>query len=263
MTFEPYRSAGLPPGHFSATGNLHLHIDGGGDIAVVQSLLQRLEQAGAKGKINQILDSVPGPQRAELPEVYASHTPGAHGVEDFEYFATAGAGTRDEAIGFLRVLLPEVARHAGLVVEVERVIGRVDASGRLRFAEHAPLEPITEGDVKMAPSPTLTFEIHHAFDLHGDRPAPSLADLASAAARAGLSVGGWFRFAKRQMIAYRSNAFSDGNGLAALVEREHAALARSLSDAGYRTDVRTVVEQVLGIWHAPESVSECDSMRPR
>lgn len=251
MPVEPYRSVGLPFGQFSTTGNLHLHIDGGGDMAVVQSLLHQLELLGGKGKINQIIDAVSGPQRQQLPEVYASHTPGSQGVEHFEYFATVGARARADAIGFLRLLLPEVVRHAGLVVEVERVIGRVDGGGRLRFAELVPLEKITSADVGMEPSPTLTFEIHHAFDLSGAEQAPALHELARETVRRGLNVGGWFRFSKRGAVAYRSNAFSDGSGLAELVEREHAALSKYLSDNAFGVKPRTVVEEVLGIWHAP------------
>lgn len=252
---EPYRSAGLPHGVFSTTGNLHIHIDGGGDSTVVESLLKRLESIGAKGKINKILDNDSGPQRQQLPQVYASHTPGSHGVEQFEYFATVGARTRDEAIRLLRVLLPEVARHAGLVVEVERVIGRVDADGRFRLAELAPLERIAANEVDMEPSPTLTFEIHHAFDLPGDVTAPPLAKVGRETQSRGLNVGGWFRFSKRGFIAYRSNAFSDGKGLSELVEREHAALQKYLLDSGFAIKPRTVVEEVLGIWHAPEVIA--------
>lgn len=249
VPFEPYRSPGLAPGVFSTAGNLHLHVDGGGDMAMVESLLHGLERGGARGKINQIIDSVAGPQRAQLPETYSSHTPGTGGVEQFEYFATIDGGTRVQAVALLRALLPEIARHQGLVVEVERVIGRVDGRGRLIRADLLPLEKITEGDVGVAPSPTLTFEIHHGFEIHGGHGVPTLDDFAREMEALGICAGGWFRFAKRNLVAYRSNAFSDGTDLNHIVEQEHAALQRYLDARAIDAKVRTVVEEVLGIWH--------------
>jgi hypothetical protein len=247
---EPYRSPDLPRGTFSEPGNLHVHVDGGGDVAIVERLLHRLERLGVKGKITKILDSVAGPQRLLLPDIYASHTPGTGGVEAFEYFSTISAGSRGQAIELLRHLLPEVLAHSGLVVEVERVIARVDPAGRLIRADLAPLERITREDVGIVASPTLAFEIHHAFDVRDGTKAPALSDLARDAERVGISTGGWFRFAKGDVVAYRSNAFSDGANLTAIVEAEHAALREHLAasglDAGTR---RTVVEEVLGIWH--------------
>jgi hypothetical protein len=247
---EPYRSPGLPRGVFSLPGNLHIHIDGGGDIAIVESLLQSAERSGAKGKINHIIDSVAGPQRARLPDTYASHTPGTGGVEHFEYFATLHGGTRETAVALLGELLPNVTRHPGLVVEVERVIGRVNAEGRLVYPELADVEKITMADVGIAPAPSLTFEIHHGFDVSGGGPVPALDDFARDVEALGISTGGWFRFAKGSAIAYRSNAFSDGTDLRAIVEREHAELQRYLDTHGIDARVRTVVEEVLGIWHA-------------
>jgi len=250
VPFEPYRSAGLAPGAFSTAGNLHLHIDGGGDMATVESLLHDLERSGAKGKINQIIDSIPGAQRAKFPEVYASHTPGTGGIETFEYFATIDGGNRARAVALLRSLLPEITRHPGLVVEVERVIGRVDATGRLIRPELPPVNKITANDVGATPSPTLAFEIHHGFEIRGGQHVPTLNELVHDVESLGICAGGWFRFAKRNFVAYRSNAFSDGTDLNRTVEQEHSALQHYLDARALDAKVRTVVEEVLGIWHA-------------
>lgn len=245
-----YRSPGLEAGFFSRPGNLHVHVDGGATPDLVVSLLKELERDGILGKLNLVTDSIGGPQRELLPETYNSHTPGAEGSERFGYFATLSAGTRDRAVDIVRKTIDFLAGREGIVVEVERVVARIDEIHRLSPPIPAALIPvIAEHEAGVAPSPTLPFELHHAFEIATAARQIPLEDLRRESVAAGLMVGGWFCFARRGVVAYRSNAFSQRAGIEDLASREHCALRERLSLLEVKCGIRTVVEQVLGIWH--------------
>lgn len=248
MTSELYRTAGLPSGFFSQTGNLHMHVDGGGNLDLALNVIRQLELLGLSGKLNLVIDSVAGPQRALLPETYESHTPTAGGEERFEYFSTISIGTRERAIEVLRKMLPLLLSAPGVVVEVERVIARVDDAGHLAFVNLRTL-PITVQEVGFSPSQTLPFEIHHAFDMPKEAGGgPKLAELLADCNPLGVEVGGWFSFARTNTLSYRSNAFAEAATVEGKATREHMALNRYLGEHGYQCHVRTVVEEVVGIW---------------
>jgi hypothetical protein len=228
-----------------------MHLDGGGSPTVAFGMLKRLERMGAVGKINTIIASVAGPQRQLMPDVYASHTPATgDGTERFEYFSTVSLGSRENAIQLLRQVLPDVAAQPGVVLEVERVVARIDDAGRLTPSEVTHGSSIDAADVGIAPSPTARFEVHHAFDIPFEGVTDLPIDLAQLLRDTSpdVVVGGWFCFARKGFVSYRSNAFTDRIA-ATDVQREHAALAAYLQTRHHGCRIRTVVEEVLGIWH--------------
>src|SRR5258708_6736057 len=119
--FRAHRSLGLPKGHFRRLNSFHLHVDGGDNRQLVLDLLGHFEDRGALGKLTPIRHALEGPQRREIPETYASHTPGSSCHEDFEYFSTMSLQDRDDAVVKLKELLSIVKDRPGLVVEIERV----------------------------------------------------------------------------------------------------------------------------------------------
>src|SRR5205823_8577100 len=110
----------------------------------VLDIVKSLEKQGAKGKMSVIMESVVGPQREEMPQMYASHTPGADGEESLEYFSTTGLADREEAIRCTNLVLPQLRSHPGAVLEVECVIATVIA-GQWASAKGVP--PIDDSDV--------------------------------------------------------------------------------------------------------------------
>src|SRR5687767_13559152 len=123
------------PGYFSKIDSIHAHVDGGGSAAPVENIVKQLENEGSPGKTTPISDRVSGPQREDIWSVstYESHTPGPTGKEHLEFFSTSmlseNLGDRHVAVRkvnqILRMLFEQQANlPEGIVVEVERVIGR-------------------------------------------------------------------------------------------------------------------------------------------
>jgi hypothetical protein len=245
---ELYRTPGLVHEFFSQAGSLHLHVDGGDDPHLALEIVLRLEREGCLGKVNKVKASVAGPQRALLPETYESHTPATAGVEQFEYFATAWLPSREKAVEVLSQIIKSLQSRTGVVVEVERVIARVDTADEwIPMKANNAIAPIRSQEVGWEASATLPFEIHHGIDLPLDS-SLSLEDLLKDTTTLGLVVGGWFSFTRRGQLSYRSNAFSQAVGLKELVFKEHQILSDYLRGRGLSCRVRTVVEEVLGVW---------------
>src|SRR5664279_786336 len=118
---EQYRSAGLASEYFSRVGNVHMHVDGGVNAELVRDVLRGGEVNGELGKMSTVIESVAGPQRDELPDTYASHTPGAAGAEQFDYFATIHLGRHREAVVRVREVVTRLANTREVVIEVEQV----------------------------------------------------------------------------------------------------------------------------------------------
>jgi len=254
-TAPPFRSAGLPPGYFGRVGGLHLHVDGAGQRDFVVTLLRELQAAGARGKLNAITDALIGPQRKELASTYASHTPGTGDTERFEYFSTIETRDRDAAIEQLRWILPRLAAHDGIVVEVERVVYRIDTAGVASSLPEDEVAPLQSLEVGFERSPTLPFEIHHAFDIpkptEESRPPIALRKIMDDTVAAGLPVGGWYHFEKADAWAYRSNAFATADALDRTALSQHAALKSCLIETGLQFRMWSIIEQVLGVWRTP------------
>jgi hypothetical protein len=243
------RSPELEPGQFRRLGNLHLHLDGGRNIEMVASQLSSLKKRGALGKINPIEAFVAGPQRRDLPEVYASHTPGSSDREDFEYFATTTLKDRADAVDTLRWLVPRVAKEPGLVLEVERVVAHIEGDQDWTSVPFDDVEPIAASEVGIESAATEAFELHLAFEFEQFDAALDLGDLVEASGRCGVYVGGWYRFIKDNRWSYRSNSFTGLVGLKEYACRQHQGLKEYLDRLGWHYRQWTTVEQVIAIYH--------------
>jgi DNA-binding winged helix-turn-helix (wHTH) protein/class 3 adenylate cyclase len=258
---------------FNELNSLHVHIDGGDEGALVEGMVGKLEREGRRSKINRVLAFTKGPQRESDPEDYIAHTPGGLKSENLQYFSTHLFGNFAETKVTLRRLLADLheATGARVVVEVERVIGRIEHDGADEWSDtyvhHFPA--LCSGDVGFKVSKTKPIEIHYAIDIPKkspwlDRHPLELATLPSLTAELGIRVGGWFLFDKRgqNKWAYRSNMF------AADIRQEEVrahwlqikaaveALGRS---ADFTCEVRAVVEHSIGIWNTP--LEGCDGRR--
>src|ERR1043165_5904225 len=78
-------------GYFSNLDSIHVHVDGGGDSAPVNYIVEQLKKQGAFGKTTPIQAAVEGLQRQEPWAIgtYESHTPGPVGQELLEFFSTS------------------------------------------------------------------------------------------------------------------------------------------------------------------------------
>ena len=252
-----YRSQGLPAGFFRRVGVMHMHIDGAGYEDLVNSLVRKLEAGGARAKLTAVTQAVAGPQRAEEPETYASHTPGSLDEEHLEYFSTTSLHNRTDAVQTIRSVLPLLENHEGVVIEVERVIAKRDESGW----RSVPVkdEPILGLDVGFERAPTMSYEIHHALEFlltatRTEKPPISIQELLADTTALGLKVGGWFTFPKSDgQWSFRSNAFTSvpEAELESAVAREYELLGRYTSEKNLHCQQWTIVEQVLGIWRSP------------
>jgi hypothetical protein len=253
-----YRSPHLPPGTFRQVGVMHIHIDGAGYEDLVNSLVRDLENRGARAKLTAVNQAVGGPQREEEPETYASHTPGSLDMEHLEYFSTSTLHNRTDAVNTLAEIIPKMSGHAGVVIEVERVIAKIDEKGwrALPVKDKA----ITGADVGFDPSPTLPFEIHHAMDFAAadgaETATPPLTpqELLAETVPLGLRVGGWFNFVKTGGLwSFRSNAFTSApeQELQSVVTKQYDLLGNYVARKGLQCRRWAIVEQVIGIWRSP------------
>jgi hypothetical protein len=249
-----HRSRGLKSGELRQLGTIHMHVDGGGKSDLVLEVVKSLEKRGSKGKLSVIARSVPGPQREKHPEVYKIHTPGIDDEESLEYFSTSGIADRNDAIECIKLILPRLTEHPGAVLEVECVIGAI-TDGKWSGAKGVP--PIRGEEVRFDKSPTLPFEIHHAFDVPMEAGPPlDLDKLLADVTELGIPVGGWFAFLKNEKEwSYRSNAFVERVYLEEYVMAEYRKLAEYLKERNILARQWTIVEEVLGIWKIPERPS--------
>jgi hypothetical protein len=243
-----YRSRGVAPGSFRALGAIHLHVDGGGDPGFVLELAKELERAGAPAKVTAISRSVAGPQREELPETYSVHTPSRDGEESFEFFSTNLMRDREMAVSLLRQALPRLAGRPEMVVEVERVVATL-RDEVWRSTSFNAVNTIRADEVGQLSKPTISFEIHHAFDVDRGVQLPPIEEIARDLQSAGIRVGGWFRFLRTgNEQSYRSNSFCTAKVLRTTMLFEHKILRDYLAHFHIPCEVWAIGEQVLGIW---------------
>jgi hypothetical protein len=274
-----YRTEGTLPGFFRTPGDFHVHVDGARNL---EQLFEVLSDLGAPvadgqgrfpGKFNYIRRFAGGPQRDDraFAETYRCHTPGSVRKEAFDSFSTIrlGSGTEleSDAVVVLRRVLDSVSAQPEAVVELERVIGVLelgrpwDEADPPRIADPAALDsPILSDFRRLTTSP---IEIHHSIDIPKnaetgeDEPAVSVDQLP-----VWPNLGGWFLFDHGECWSFRSSEFvgrtADYHYASCVGQRR---LAEFLAELGYPYALRTLVEQVLGIWrggeqpkHAPESI---------
>ena len=254
MSSQPgndYRSLDLPKGYFSRIGSMHMHIDGGGNADLVTAALRELESSGARGKINIVMDSIPGPQRQDYPDTYASHTPVLETQEVLDYFSTTHLANRDQAIKALSRILPLLSDHPAIVVEVEHVVAKIDRTGHWSAVCVDRVLPIESGEVGFERAATLPYEVHMCVDISGTTPTLSLRQLLQESAELGVRVGGWFTFMKEDVCAYRSNAFSTADDFEEYARTNHELLDRFLKNRGIDYQLWTLIERVIGVWRTP------------
>ncbi len=263
LTYEP-KEQGREPVLFSRIDTVHVHVDGGSDEAPVAEIVSRFLREGRHSKINTVLDFTGGPQRAEDPTTYASHTPGGLDDEKLEYFSTHLFGSFAETKREIHCLLSRLQETGcgGMVVEAERIIGMF-SDDKEEWSEtyfhHYPT--LCSGDVGYESSATKPIEIHYAIDIPREgrwryKPPLTPQELTSWATDLGIRVGGWFLFDKREQNkwAYRSNMFAT-EARRGEVEGQRLKLRHKMREVGsardFTCDVRALVEQALGIWNTP------------
>lgn len=257
-------------------GSIHLHIDGGEDLAIARSAAAVIDSGADRTEITTIEKFTDGPQRKQYGDLYNDHTPTLDGYERLGFFTTtmlhdgtARVGTLDVAQvehNVMRVLSHVAARAArqgaapgSIVVEAERVIGAVAADGTATWSETQEMNnafgpPFLFG--KRAFEGRELFELHVSVDVprSGDLPPFHLHTMRDASNRARIPVGGWFMFAKAEKWAYRSNSFvsvitkEDAQEMRDRMELELSRL-HGVDPTGVR--VRLLAEQSLGVWKTP------------
>ncbi|XYH92986.1 adenylate/guanylate cyclase domain-containing protein [Sorangium sp. So ce1128] len=252
-------STRFPSGHFSEIDTVHVHVDGGNAVDLVRNVIERLNHDGLPSRLTSIQGAIAGPQRQDLPPTYQSHTPGTDGFEQLEFFSTTLLLPNPrKTIRELKRLLADLADQKGIVIEVERVIGKVDHVAR--WSQAPLLDVIHDADVGFQRSSTLPIEVHYAIDIPKREawqasPPLSLESLLRHCSELDIRVGGWFLFDKGGAWAYRSNMFAEGDISAELVQRQRDDLSRLLTalgaELGFECSVRALVEQSLGVWKTP------------
>jgi hypothetical protein len=265
-----YRTEGTPSGFFRTPGDFHVHVDGARNL---EELVDVLSELGAPaedrtrcfpGKFNRILRFSGGPQRADraFAETYRCHTPGSLQKEAFHSFSTIrlGSGTdlESDAVVALRRVLDSVSSQPEAVVELERVVGVLELGALWheadppRIADPDALDsPILSDFRRLTTSP---IEIHHSIDI------PKNADTGEEKPTLSVdqlpiwpNLGGWFLFDHGECWSFRSSEFvgrtADYHYLSCVGQRR---LAEYLAELGYPYALRTLVEQVLGIWRGGE-----------
>ncbi len=213
-------------------------------------------------------EPVPGPQRddPDFDETYRYHTPGPLENEDFSVFSTTmlGAGSKlsPEAIDTLKHIITVVTRKTGPVVELERVVATIDEDGvwtEVELISDPPDLWKLSDECDYPRLSTFPIEIHHAIDIPKKDPFPPL-DPAEDMPK-GQNIGGWFLFEKENAWAYRSNQFADWSDYEHYAKDGDARLRKFLTELherGVEATLRTLVEQVLGIWRRDDELRRKD-----
>lgn len=257
----------------NAPGSIHVHVDGGHHVKLVRNLIAELNRRGHESRIRHVIESIAGPQRAQLPEVYGSHTPGGE-KEEFEYFSTTAAGNRAEAIAILRFILPCIQGTPGIVVEAEQVVALTVSHGtwvmvgpktgtprdvrteRVTIEDAVEVDVITAHEVGFQTSTTWPYEVHHRFDVAktGLSAHPVLLQtLLDFSSKNSMCVGGWFVFDLPGIWGYRSNQFMQEGDARRKVKQQNRSMAFAVHGLHIRNHIAavlktTITERVLGIW---------------
>jgi class 3 adenylate cyclase len=250
----------FPPGFFSKVDTIHVHVDGGIAVELVKTIVDRLDHEGFPSRLTFIQDSVAGPQRQDLPPTYQSHTPGTDELEQLEFFSTTLFPDLGKTKRELWRLLSDLSNQKSIVVEAERVIGRIDQNVEWTKTPPREFSIIRTDDVGFHRATTLAVEIHYACDISKEEawqesPPFSPARLLDYCAEANIRVGGWFLFEKKDVWAYRSNMFVGADVSPERVKKERDDLAQQLNSAGvelgFKCQIKALVEQSLGVWKTP------------
>jgi len=245
----------FPPGHFSGLDSVHVHVDVGGQGGFIHSIIEWLNDERWDTKINSILKFTDGPQRRASPEAYAPHTPELNGREQLFYFSTSLFGSYTETKARLRPLLERISREPGIVVEVERVIGKVGAETEWTRTAVQEYPLIYSSDTGFKRESSWPIEVHYACDIAktsrwDESPPISPEQLRDACVELGINVGGWFLFEKGDQWAYRSNMFAKYIAPTE-IKKDRDRLSVRLRELGLNCEIRGLVEQTLGLWKTP------------
>ncbi|WP_437655780.1 CHAT domain-containing protein [Sorangium sp. So ce1182] len=247
----------FPEGYFRRIGTMHLHIDGGTALPLIEAWAQRFNEREIPTKITRVSRFSRGPQRDELKDTYEIHTPGVN-QESLEYFTTSLLDDDKHDIATLvEETLAEIENIKGIVVELERVVAVVsdDAEG----SDSSHLKGL-QGAVRFDTRKTsFRVEIHYMVDISkgaDDKREPlSLGAIVKICNDNGIDIGGWFLFERSDIWAYRSNSFALKIPEREELNAKRLRLQRKLVEASGRapSDVRVkvVVEESVGIWKTP------------
>jgi hypothetical protein len=243
----------------SKLGSLHLHIDGGSQERIVKDQLMRLRSLGYPCKFQRIIGSTEGPQRIAHAEVYASHTPGVtregEGSESFGFFSTIDANNRELAIRALQLILPHIANHPGIVMEVEEVVGLIVSGAQLGLPHTKWRADIENNELPgHMKAPSWPIEVHHGINIQQEHLANigSLEKLMEALTEKGITLGGLFLFDREQKqpgtVGIRSNKFMMGPNWEASTVAEHVIFRDHIASLRIPFEIKTTIEHVLGVW---------------
>lgn len=253
---------------FNELDTIHVHVDGADAEQLVDSLVRELRDEGHPSKMHNVIDRISGPQRAEDPATYLSHTPGGT-HERLDYFSTHLFGGLGETKRQLQELLSHLHQRnvREIVIEAERIIGKVgERPEDVKWSHISILDfpVLSSGDVGYEKCPTKPIEIHFACDIPRrgrwlDKQPLELSQLLDITNGLGISVGGWFLFDKhsKDKWAYRSNMFVE-DVQQEEVEDIRRRLKTKIEEIGKREEfsceVKALVEHTIGIWQTPLKV---------
>jgi hypothetical protein len=100
----------FPSGHFSNIDTIHVHVDGGTSRELVAAIVDQLDNKRVDSKITYVTRYIAGPQRADLPQVYRSHTPGTS-REQLQFFSTTLFSSLSDAKVKLTEILARLSEH--------------------------------------------------------------------------------------------------------------------------------------------------------
>jgi hypothetical protein len=259
----------------SRIDSIHVHVDGGGTKAAVEKIVDSLRAEGFAGTTTSIIARAGGPQRTDDPFIttYDNHTPG-EGKEALEFFSTTLLADNLDGLSsvtvplrkILTMLSSEPGIGKGIVVEVERVIGKGEAEIQWTTNEIDESLDIRSPDVGfMRKKGTAPVEIHYAFEIPKsgewkDKHPIDLQELTTLCRDKGIRIGGWFLFEEDDQWSYRSNQFAwfDKKGIA---HSQREKLAEVLLDLGFESKPRSLVEQILGVWRTPLVPVDSESVK--
>lgn len=261
-------------GYFSEIDTLHMHIDTANEFGQLQERIDNKLVADQR-QYKQIIikQSLRGPQTEiqEFKETYKAHNPISAEDASFTYFVSVGLTSsanvsdtekKQEAINYVASWMSIIIPEEKTTLEVERVVAKIDyqgiytdiCNGQLGSFSQTSFDDfadVIEQRTMISNEHSKPCEIHHYLDFdkkNNDQAPLELNTLLDLCDKNGITVGGWFVFDSDSEWLYRSNLFAERSNVIDIAKRQDQLLRAAISNTFKNVRIKTVVEDILGIW---------------
>lgn len=246
----PYRSSGFIKGSTDSRPHWHLDVPKEEKLKLIE-IIHDLERIGFKCAIDQVLISIGGPQRKDIPWMYDLHNvPGdIEGGETLGAFSSMVIKNIDEFISVIKSITPKLTKIKGGIIEAEQPVGLYNKNGwKLLLPQSDYIRPIKLDKIGLIVEPSMRFETHHWFSVpKNGSPPVDLHQLNRFLMDNGVkTIGGLFILDGETTWGYASNSFSNDEDFRQRIEKEQYIYQLFLEQKKLQCeDLESLVESII------------------